>query len=455
MLRQPVLVGTNSVEASEKVSAALEKAGIPHEVLNARHHEREARIITRAGEPGAVTVATTMAGRGTDIRTPEDLAETIAEAVAVWAEEASNQPGGGVRLEVRSAEEVTAVTAAFASHGLEHRTSKRRGATIVDVGVPPATAFPCVLGMRVIGFERLAEGRLDRQLRGRTGRQGAPGMSRCYLCLDDEVVLIHGDRARLSELGRKAARRLDPLCERPVRSHRRLLEEVQRAWGILAATVERARERLQKLDAVDQGQREHYDAERRALLGASQGGIAKLADQALERAARDLVREALAGEEHLSHEQLERIDDLTQIHFERRGLLAALVDLDVLPQRDRVATLLGERLKAIYDVARRWQGPEAMAVVERTILLDALTGAWRDLSGRRPELREQSDLMAYAGKQPDHVYRGFAGIAYHETLAEAARTAASVLVTFPLPRELKTPRTGLQVTDPDILALFE
>jgi preprotein translocase subunit SecA len=450
-LCQPVLVGTGSVQCSEQVSEALGKAGIEHEVLNARHHEREAPIIARAGEPGAVTVATTMAGRGTDIRPPDDLPRLIAEAAATWIGEDLAAGLPGFRIEVRSDLEREELSAALRARRLPFTEHQRKDRTLFDLGQPPPTAFPLCLGMRVIGFERLVESRLDRQLRGRTGRQGAPGSTRFYLSLDDEVLLVHGDRARVAELNRRASRRRDPLSDRPTLSHSRLLEEAQRAFLTVAELVGRQRERQRLLDRVDQDQRQHYDAERRALLFASGETISRLADEAIFRAARDLVSEAQGEREHLTFTALELLDDLTQIHFERRRLLS--FEGSKVPPPERAAEALAEALLEHYSVARRWHGRERMAQVERAVLLDALTESWRLLAAERPELREQADLHAYAGKKPELVYRSMAGVAYHRALAIAARTAASVLVTFPLPREIKTSRTGLTIDEPLVIAL--
>lgn len=456
-LRQPVLIGTASVEQSEWLSARLAAAGVPHEVLNARHHEREARIVARAGEPGAVTVATAMAGRGTDIRTPADLDRQIAAAAAAWiAGRLERGEARGVRVELFTPGERDLVVEALRRRGLEPAVARgSRGAAIIDVGEPPATPFPLTLGLRVIGFERLGASRLDRQLRGRTGRQGAPGSTRFYLSLDDETVLIHADRVRLAELRRASRRVLDPLSGHAVRSGRRLLDEVRRAWRTAEELTDRHRARLDRLDVVDQAQRTHYDGERRALLFAGDEVVRSLADEAIARAARDLVAEVAGpGAPFLAPALALALDDLTQVYFERRGLLDDLLASGEAPTIERAAEALRAALSRLYAVARASHGPE-MAQVERTVLLDALTEVWRLLAAERPELREQAELYAYANRKPEEVYRALAGRAYHRALAAAARTAASVLVTFPLPREIKTPRTGLPVEERVVLALFD
>lgn len=458
-LRQPVLIGTASVEQSERVSAGLAERDIPHQVLNARHHEREAKIIARAGEPATVTVATTMAGRGTDIRPPPDLPRQIAGAAAEWVAEqvGDRAERGGVRLQVFSDLERAGLTEALDRRGLPWRVFRRKKrSTVIDLGPePPPTAFPLSLGLRIIGFERLGASRLDRQLRGRTGRQGDPGATRFYLSLDDEIVLVYGDRLKLAELTRKSRPLIDPLSSHPVRSSHRLTAEVQRAWGVLEDLSRRQRERLSKFDAVDQEQRQHYDSERQALLFAEDEVVVKLADQAIARAAREVTREILDDAEHLTPEREEPLDALTEVLFERRGLIKDVLEAEESPKAEQVAEALGRVLAQLYEIARRSHGAEAMTRVERTVLLDALTEGWRNCSAERPELREQAELFAYANRKPEEVYRNMVGQAYHRALNLAARTAASVLVTFPLPREIKTPRTGLPVESDDVSALFD
>ena len=453
-LRQPVLIGTSSVEQSEWVSTHLTEHRVPHQVLNARHHEAEARIIARAGEPATVTVATTMAGRGTDIRPAPKLAEGIAEAAAQWVSERLGTES--LRIQVFSQLERELLSGALQRAGVGFRYFRRkRSSTIIDVGPnPPPTAFPLSLGLRIIGFERLGANRLDRQLRGRTGRQGAPGCTRFYLSLDDETSLVFGDRARLGELTRKSRPRIDALSHEVVRSGRRLADEVKRAWSTLESLNQRQRERLSALDSVDQEQRVHYDAEREALLHARDETISRLADNALERAALDICKEIMGEEGHLDGSREVKLDDLTEILFERRGLARGLIERGYSPKSELVAEALGRDLREIYDVAREAHGRDAMARVERTVLLDALTESWRKCSAERPELREQAELYAYANHKPAVVYRHLAGQTYHHALDQAARSAASVLVTFPLPREIKTPRTGQLVESGDVRSLF-
>ena len=139
--------------------------------------------------------------------------------------------------------------------------------------------------------------------------------------------------------------------------------------------------------------------------------------------------------------------------YRSRGLIRALVHNTPSIKVDQLAQSLHASLAAIYAVARESHGP-AMAQVEQTVLLDALTEVWRQLASERPDLRQQSDLYAYANKQPADIYRTLAGQAYHGALAAAARTAASVLVTFPLPREIKTQRTGLEIEEKNVLDLL-
>ncbi len=170
---QPVLVGTTSIETSELLSNALKKQGVRHEVLNAKQHEREAHIVAEAGRPGAVTIATNMAGRGTDIVL-----------------------GGNLEAELAGLNDGAATEAEIAAH---REDWKQRHQAVLDAG-----------GLRIIGTERHESRRIDNQLRGRSGRQGDVGSSRFYLSMEDTLMRIFGDpertKALLSRVGMRARR---------------------------------------------------------------------------------------------------------------------------------------------------------------------------------------------------------------------------------------------------------
>jgi preprotein translocase subunit SecA len=453
-LEQPLLIGAASVEQSEQLSRLLSNEDISHQVLNARHHEAEARIIARAGRPGAITVATIMAGRGTDIRPAPDLPQRIARAAAHWmAEELESGGQAGFRLALSSREERDIVAGALEGQQLRWRPSRRQaGAWIMDVGThPPATALPLTLGLRVIAFEHFGALRLDRQLRGRTGRQGAPGSSRFYVSLDEETVLLHGDRPRMAQLRRRAKKRLDPLSRSPRWVHRGLSQQTEQAWTNAEAMEERIRWRLTRFDGVDQEQRRHYEQERQSLLFATAAEAEALAQRALRRTATDFAREFAPPQgDVLQEPQLAALDDALHIWFERR--LLTTLPRDPWPDVATVGAYLEQTLTAWYAVTRTVHG-SVMGGVERTVLLDALTEAWRAMAPLRLQLRQQAGLFAYANRHPDEAYRTLIGQAYGQVLAVAARQAASTLVTFPLPREIKTPSTGQPVVDSQVLRL--
>ncbi|HEU4542952.1 MAG TPA: preprotein translocase subunit SecA [Jiangellaceae bacterium] len=367
---QPVLVGTTSVEKSEHLSQQLRKRGVPHEVLNAKHHEREAAIVAQAGRKGAVTVATNMAGRGTDIMlggNPEFMAnaelkqrgidpvETPEEYEAAW----------GPTLE-KLQSQVAA----------EHDEVVRLG------------------GLYVLGTERHESRRIDNQLRGRSGRQGDPGESRFYLSLQDDLM-----RLFKSDWVDMILRSLNIPDDQPI-EHKRVSNAIKSAQAQREEQNFNSRKEILKYDDVLNQQRHViYDERRRVLKGED------LHDQVtgmIEDTVTSYVRTATA-------DGYPETWDLEQLWNELRMLYPASLSIAELEQeaggRDKLTSeLLTSRLiddaKAAYDQREFEFGREVIREIERRVLLRVLDTKYREHLYEMDYLREGIGLRAYAQKQP-------------------------------------------------------
>jgi preprotein translocase subunit SecA len=367
---QPVLVGTTSVEKSERLSQQLRKAGIPHEVLNAKHHEREAAIVAQAGRRGAVTVATNMAGRGTDIMlggNPEFMAnaelkqrgidpvETPEEYEAAW----------GPTLEKLQAQVAA-----------EHDE-------VVNLG-----------GLYVLGTERHESRRIDNQLRGRSGRQGDPGESRFYLSLQDDLM-----RLFKSDWVDMILRSLNIPDDQPI-EHKRVSNAIKSAQAQREEQNFNSRKEILKYDDVLNMQRHViYDERRRVLEGED------LHDQVtamIEDTITSYVRTATA-------DGYPETWDLEQLWNELRTLYPVTLSIPELEQeaggRDKLTTeFLASRLiddaKNAYDQREFEFGREVIREVERRVLLRVLDTKWREHLYEMDYLREGIGLRAFAQKQP-------------------------------------------------------
>jgi preprotein translocase subunit SecA len=320
--QRPVLVGTTSVEVSETISRMLKRQGVPHNVLNAKQHKRESEIVANAGQPGAVTIATNMAGRGTDIKL-----------------------GAGVR---------------------------ERG------------------GLYILGTERHESRRIDRQLRGRSGRQGDPGTSKFYISLEDDLMRLFGSDRAASVMGKIG------LEEGEVIQHPLITRSVERAQKKVEENNFAIRKRLLEYDNVMNQQREVIYAKRR---------------QALEG-------ERLKGEvfEYLD----EYVDDLLDKHFDNAELDAIhdallqnlLVDFKINPDtfeslgKEGLKEQIIEAAKDFYKRKEDMLGHELMARLERYAVLSVIDEKWKEHLREMDDLKEGIGLRAYGQKDPLIEYKG-------------------------------------------------
>ncbi len=369
---QPVLVGTVSVEKSEKLSGILKRMGVRHEVLNAKNHEREANIIAQAGRKGAVTVSTNMAGRGTDILLGGNAEFYIKEALIKqgkdpeqiqWAMIMQNDP------EARAAWEAV-------SKPFKERVAQEH-AEVVAAG-----------GLHILGTERHESRRIDNQLRGRAGRQGDPGSSRFYLSLQDDLLRIFGGE-RIQNLMLRLGMEEDVPIESKL-----ITKRIAAAQKAVEAQNFAARKHLLEYDDVMNKQRKAVYGMRRALLeGESQKE--KVADMVRGIAATSL--DARCPEN--AHPDTWDLAGMETDILSQFGVKVAAQDLSGMNRAEMEEHIL-ERLTARYQEKEDLVGPEVMRETERFIMLHVIDGQWKDHLLSMDHLKEGIGLRGYGQKDP-------------------------------------------------------
>ncbi|MFO0400541.1 MAG: preprotein translocase subunit SecA, partial [Alphaproteobacteria bacterium] len=359
---QPCLVGTTSIEKSELISALLKKKNIPHQVLNARYHEQEATIISQAGRAGAVTIATNMAGRGTDI-----------------------QLGGN--LEMLARQEANAI------EGPEFETALARHKTEVDAARPIVRDAG---GLFVIGTERHESRRIDNQLRGRSGRQGDPGASRFFLSLEDDLMRIFGsDRmgGMLQKLGLKEGEAI---------VHPWINKALERAQKKVEARNFDIRKNLLKYDDVMNDQRREVYSQRRAFMMANE--VAETIAEMREETITDIVARAIPENAYPEQWDLEKLDrDVREI---------LNLDLPVADwareegiDDDAVRERLMQAAAQAYASRAANVGPEIMRQIEKSLLLQIFDQSWKEHLLSLDHLRQGIGLRAYGQRDPLNEYK--------------------------------------------------
>ena len=392
---QPVLVGTTSIEKSERLSGILQRNGVRHVVLNAKFHEKEAEIVAQAGRLGMVTIATNMAGRGTDIllggnsefMTRQELVKKgRARAISV-AEGAINPmaPAGfqrfyynGQEFEVSEPDwaEVNAVHATDASQ--EH-------AKVIAAG-----------GLFILGTERHESRRIDNQLRGRAGRQGDPGESRFYLSLEDDLMRIFAKQWVSTLLERLGMEEGMPIESRMISNR---IEGAQKA--VEAQNFE-SRKHLIEYDDVMNKQREAvYGLRRQLLEGVEQremifddyvGGI-------LSTALDEFASEAV----HTAQWNLKGLEERIQGQFGLNITAAGIKPLEIT--RHDLGESIFEKLKEQYEAKEKILSPDTMRYHERMVMLSVIDGLWKDHLLAMDHLKEGIGLRGYAQQDPLVAYK--------------------------------------------------
>jgi preprotein translocase subunit SecA len=345
--KQPVLVGTVSVDASELVSRMLRRQNIPHNVLNAKNHQREAEIVANAGQPGAVTIATNMAGRGTDIKLGPGVVHIEREVILSQA----------------------SLDTKFEGKTLRSLLLER-----------PA-------GLHVIGSERHESRRIDRQLRGRCARQGDPGSSRFYVSLEDDLMRIFGSD-RISKLMDRLG-----IEEGEVMEHKWLNKSIERAQRRVEQQNFSIRKRTLDYDDVMNKQREVIYGFRSEVLQTDDvsARLLEVAEDVIGAQADALIREN-------DDEGLKAFIEWVNTKFPVGLKRDQIENTDLNP--DALTTLVLERVRGAYDVKRRIEDPERLASMERYIILNAVDTHWQEYLRGMDALRQGVGLRAYGQRDP-------------------------------------------------------
>ena len=385
---RPVLVGTATIESSEYVSHLLEAEGFEHKVLNAKHHDKEAEIIAQAGRPGAVTIATNMAGRGTDILL-----------------------GGNWEVEVAALENPTEEQVAQIKADWQKRHQQ-----VLEAG-----------GLHVIASERHESRRIDNQLRGRAGRQGDPGSSRFYLSLEDSLMRIFAsDRVKnfMKALGMESGEAIE---------HRMVTNAIEKAQRKVEGRNFDMRKQLLEYDDVANEQRKVIYHMRNSLLAADEIGqtISEFRQEALDAAISAHIPPQSLPEQW----DIPGLEAVLYSDFGTRLPVQQWLDEDEKLYEETLRERILEALLAAYNEKEELAGVEALRSFEKQIVLRVLDDLWKDHLSTMDHLRHGIHLRGYAQKNPKQEYKRESFTLFQELLESIKRDSIRVLSHVQVRRE--------------------
>ena len=384
---QPILVGTISIEKSEHLSQLLKREGVPHVVLNAKHHEKEAEIVAQAGHLGAVTIATNMAGRGTDIMlggNADFLAMAHLRKSGVPEEIIVEATG----LNETQNEEVLAARAVYAEKVVEYKKQIVREADEVRQAG----------GLFIVGTERHESRRIDNQLRGRAGRQGDPGESRFFLSLEDDLMRLFGSQRISGMLG---ALGLDE--DTPI-EQKMLSGAIESAQKKVESRNFQTRKHVLEYDDVMNKQREIIYGQRRQVLEGED--LAPTLTTMIEGVVTAQVHRVLGEQKFFeSSAQIVQITEPFTGLFLRPGEIKLNRDELEALSADDMKTLLLDKAMAVYKAKEEAVTPSIMRELERVVLLRVVDQMWMDHIDAMHELRQGIGLRAYAQSDPIIEYK--------------------------------------------------
>jgi preprotein translocase subunit SecA len=387
---QPVLVGTASIDSSERISAELNTRRIDHSVLNAKQHEREADIIAQAGRPGTVTIATNMAGRGTDIVL-----------------------GGSWEAEIATLDAPTDAAIGAIKNDWQARHGK-----VIDAG-----------GLHIIGTERHESRRIDNQLRGRSGRQGDPGSSRFYLCMEDNLMRIFAsDRVRgiMQSLGLEQGEAIE---------HRMVTNAIEKAQRKVEGHNFDIRKNLLEYDDVSNDQRQVIYQQRNELM--SVDDISDMITGLREEVVDDVVAEYLPPQSIEEQWDIEGLEQALLAEFSSKQPLREWLDADDELHEETLREKIHEQIADEYtakEAAWTAQGVD-MRVVEKQVMLQILDQRWKEHLATMDHLRQGIHLRAYAQKQPKQEYKRESFELFQELLFVIKRDVVRLLSRVEIERQ--------------------
>lgn len=407
--QQPVLVGTTSIENSELLSTLLVKEGLKHEVLNAKQHAREADIVAEAGMPGHITIATNMAGRGTDIVLGGNISKQI--SLIELDDSLSDEQKSAAITKVRE-------------------EWKARNEQVKAAG-----------GLRIIGTERHESRRIDNQLRGRAGRQGDPGSSRFYLSLDDSLMRIFaGERVRalMERLGTPGEPIEAKMVSRSIESAQRKVEG--RNFDI--------RKQLLEFDNVANDQRKVMYGQRNEVL--EESSVREMVAELRHNAITDFVRTYVPEE---SLEEQWDLDGLQTALASEWGIklnLKEIVEKNHDLDDEGILELVEQEADRIYQEKIAVVGDDSWNQFERSVVLDRLDTAWREHLAALDHLRQGIHLRGYAQKDPKQEYKKEAFELFKYMLERVRNEAVKILLTV----QIRSPEQ-VEAVDADQVARAE
>ncbi|CAM0122014.1 protein translocation ATPase [Stenotrophomonas maltophilia] len=378
---QPVLVGTTSIETSEMLSEHLSKAGVKHEVLNAKQHDREATIVANAGRPGAVTIATNMAGRGTDIV----LGGSLEAELHALGEDATDEQKAAVKADWQK----------------RHEAVKAAG------------------GLHIVGTERHESRRIDNQLRGRSGRQGDPGSSRFYLSLEDNLMRIFA-----SDWVQKAMRMMG-MKEDDVIEDRLVSRQIEKAQRKVEAHNFDIRKNLLDFDDVNNDQRKVIYAQRDELLDAE--SVKDNVDGIRDDVIFDVVARFVPPNSIDEQWDLRGLEATLESDFGLQMSLTDLVKEHEELDAEAIATKVQERVNQHFAEKEAGVGEETMRALEKHVMLTVLDQSWKEHLARMDYLRQGIYLRGYAQKQPKQEYKKEAFELFSDMLENVKREVVTLL----------------------------
>ncbi|WP_026146285.1 preprotein translocase subunit SecA [Zestomonas thermotolerans] len=385
---RPVLVGTASIETSEYVSQLLQKEGIEHKVLNAKYHDKEAEIIAQAGRPGAVTIATNMAGRGTDILLGGNWEAEVAA------------------LENPSEEQIAQIKADW----------QKRHQQVIEAG-----------GLHVIASERHESRRIDNQLRGRAGRQGDPGSSRFYLSLEDSLMRIFAsDRVKnfMKALGMQPGEAIE---------HRMVTNAIEKAQRKVEGRNFDIRKQLLEYDDVANEQRKVIYHMRNQLLAAED--VAETIAEFREEVLANTFHQYIPPQSLPEQWDIPGLEAALASDFGLKLPIQQWLDEDDHLHEEPLHARILEQLVAAYREKEELAGAEALRAFEKQILLRVLDDLWKDHLSTMDHLRHGIHLRGYAQKNPKQEYKRESFSLFQDLLDSIKRDTIRVLSHVQVRRE--------------------